>query len=121
MKKHILLVLILITPHVSLASEWVAIDGGITEVKLNSEKVESELWKYINKESKIKFKAKEKYTYQYQAINSEIMSINTLCETYGKTLNTNFILVLDGGSCYFQINYNYKTGVFSELQVNGEA
>ena len=64
-----------ILPHVSLASEWVAIDGGVVEVKLDTDKLESDLWKHINKASKIKFEPKQKYIYQYQAITNKTISI----------------------------------------------
>jgi hypothetical protein len=34
---------------------------------------------------------------------------------------TEWVIVLDGGDCYFQVLYNVKDGTFIRLQVNGEA
>ncbi len=33
----------------------------------------------------------------------------------------NFVLVMDGGACYFQFKFDPNTGKFFQLQVNGEA
>lgn len=33
----------------------------------------------------------------------------------------NFVLVMDGGACYFQFKFDPNTGEFFQLQVNGEA
>ena len=69
-----------------------------------------------------KFEPKEKYTFQYKATSSEEIYINALCDTFErKDLHKELVMVFDGGSCFFQINYNLKTGKFYELQVNGEA
>lgn len=33
----------------------------------------------------------------------------------------NFVLVMDGGACYFQFKFDPNTGKFFQLEVNGEA
>ena len=62
------------------------------------------------------------YTYQYVITNNDDIFINAFCNTLNReNLNRELLVVEDGGSCYFQINYNLKTGIFSKLSVNGEA
>ncbi len=112
----------LLTHSLLYAGEWVAVDGGVIEIKLNEIEIEKDLWRYINQVSNKQFESKEIYTYQYKVVTSEEMHINALCDTWGqKDLHKEFVMVFDGGACYFQIKYNLKTGEFSNLEVNGEA
>ncbi len=121
MKKY-LFIFVLFVPGVLYAGEWVTVDGGVLEIDLAEGKLENELWRYINKVSTRKFEPKDKYTYQYKALNSEEIYINALCNAFEiKDLHKEFVMVFDGGTCFFQINYNHKTGKFYKLQVNGEA
>ena len=122
MKKYLYILFVFLLPSTLHASEWIAVDGGVIEIKLNAEEVENKLWLYIKKESTRKFEPRDKYTYQYKAVNNQEIYINALCDTFGeKSLHKEFVMVDDGGSCFFQISYNIKTGQFSKLQVNGEA
>ncbi len=36
-------------------------------------------------------------------------------------LTQRVVVIFDGGSCYFQATYNFKTKAFVKLVVNGEA
>lgn len=122
MKKYLIVLFILFIPGIIHAGEWVAVDNGAVEIDLTDGRLENKLWLYINKVSTIKFEPKEKYTFQYKAINNEEIFINALCDTFDrKELHKEVIVVFDGGSCFFQIQYNQKTGNFSKLRVNGEA
>ena len=122
MKKYLSILFLSLLPSTLYAGEWIAVDGGVVEIKLKAEEVENKLWLYIKKASTRKFETRDKYTYQYKAINNKEIYINALCDTFGeKSLHKEFVMVDDGGSCFFQINYNFKTGKFSKLQVNGEA
>lgn len=104
------------------AGEWIRVKGGVSAVKIDCLAIEGKLWKYIKKASKIKFQPKENYLYQYKIINIDEIYINALCETYSnKDLENDFIVVFDGGSCFFQITYNLKEDSFSKLFVNGDA
>ncbi len=91
----------------------------------NEQKVEYSLWEFLATKKTYKFLSKEKYTYQYQANiknGKEEVYINAFCkERKSLNLRKDFVFVLDGGSCYFQINYNPETGEFYNLRVNGEA
>jgi len=38
-----------------------------------------------------------------------------------KAIKQYFMILLDGGTCYFKIDYNLSTGSFKNLVINGEA
>jgi len=46
---------------------------------------------------------------------------NFFCDAHGKDWLAQPVTVKDGGDCYFQVEYEPKTGRFSNLSVNGEA
>lgn len=122
MRKILSLLLVMLLATAAHAGDWIRVKGGEFDVKLDSLAVEHRLWVYIKNESKIVFMPREQYIYQYQAINAEEIYINALCDNPGeKNLDKEFIVVLDGGSCFFQVIYNLKSAGFSRLLVNGEA
>ena len=64
------------------------------------------------------------YMRQYLGIvegGEEIIYANFFCATNGDTWRDQFVMVLDGGDCYFQIRYNPKTREFFNFSVNGES
>jgi hypothetical protein len=50
-----------------------------------------------------------------------IVRANFFCDAHGKDWQREPVMVKDGGDCYFQLEYDPKTGRFSELAINGEA
>ncbi len=122
--KKFALLLLSIYPFCAFPGEWIAVDGGLVEIDLVESAVEDSLWQYLEKSSKATFEPRDTYTYQYRAVNESRMKIFALCETFdfdSESLRKDFLIVMDGGSCFFDIEYNYKTGVFSKLHVNGGA
>ena len=120
--KHLFIALVLFISSDAFAGEWIAVDGGVVEIKIDSLSIENDLWAYIHNNSAIKFEPRNTYVYQYLAISNSEILINALCRVDAKkSLHSEFVIVFDGGSCYFQVNYNFKTGTFSKLYVNGEA
>ena len=102
-----------------MAGEWYAVKS--KKINIIEKTIENKLWEYINSTSQVKFNPRKTYNYQYTNEGTNIY-INAFCETWGrKNLNKELLIVRDGGSCYFQIHYNYKTEMFSKLNVNGEA
>jgi hypothetical protein len=68
----------------------------------------------------------EKYFRQYAGIvlnGHKIIYVNALCEEAGNKYETywreHFVLVFDGGECFWHIRYDPETKRFSELIVNG--
>ena len=84
--------------------------------------VENLLWMHVAENSDREFKPRESYNYQYQVLGNNLYKINALCNTpRTNDLSKNYLLVDDGGSCYFELEYNSLTKTFSKLYVNGEA
>jgi len=64
--------------------------------------------------------------YQRQYIGFErngrqIIYGNYFCDNLGKNWRQELIFVLDGGDCFFQVEYDVESGMFINLLVNGEA
>jgi len=51
----------------------------------------------------------------------QVIYANYFCRSFDENWKKDFVLVLDGGACYFQFKYNPQSGEFFDLQVNGEA
>jgi hypothetical protein len=122
MKVFIRVIYIIIFSAPAIAGDWITVDGGIIEVNLDQNAVENRLWSYLSTNSKREFEQRSTYTYQYQAVSNEVIKIYAMCNVRSKeNLHKEFVMVFDGGSCYFEVKYSIKTGEFSELHVNGEA
>ena len=121
MKKILLTIAILFSP-IAFAGNWVQVNDWATPLKVNVASLEKTLWVYVFENSNQKYKAKDLYTFQYKTINESELFINALCDTFDVVgLDKKFIEVDDSGTCYFQVIYNFKTNVFTKLEVNGEA
>lgn len=46
---------------------------------------------------------------------------NFFCDDAAKDWRKDFVLVMDGGSCFFQFKYDPRKGEFFDLRVNGSA
>lgn len=66
----------------------------------------------------------EEYQSQYLGITLDgrrIVFANYFCTDAGQNWRKEFILVMDGGKCFFQFMYDADTGEFFHLRVNGDA
>lgn len=66
----------------------------------------------------------DEYNGQYVGVildGKQIIYANYFCDSAGKDWKEDFIIVMDGGDCFFQFKYNPETGEFFDLQVNGMA
>jgi hypothetical protein len=65
------------------------------------------------------------YKRQYAGIidsdGRNLILVNAFCDAGGTDWQSEPVLVLDGGDCYFHVSYDTDTGTFSGLAVNGEA
>lgn len=121
MKKLLSYLTILISSNVA-AGEWIQVIDRPVDVEIDPIKMETELWDYIALNSTQQFLPRSSYIYQYKTINDSELYINALCDDYDNDdLSERFIIVFDGGSCYFQAIYNFKSNEFIKLDVNGEA
>ena len=134
MKNHILIFILTIIPLQCVYAEWIAVGTKSKEVAVDTNEIERELWLFLSSIDEIRFEPKEAYRFQYKMINEESIFINALCGPTEKSqdvgafpqptaeeLSREIYQVFDGGSCYFQLNYNVKNKVFSGLSINGRA
>ena len=64
------------------------------------------------------------YSFQYQGRGSEdgkFIFVNAFCSPPDAYSAKQFVRVLDGGTCYFEVKYNPKTKTFYDLGFNGVA
>lgn len=57
----------------------------------------------------------------FEADGIQYIYLNALCAADDLDWQSEFIMVADGGDCFFQVIYQLDTGEFSNLMVNGEA
>lgn len=61
----------------------------------------------------------------YMANDTRLIYVNALCPSHRRdtaaALGGGLVVVLDGGSCYFQVHYDVTRQRFERLNVNGEA
>ena len=64
------------------------------------------------------------YNRQYLGIvldGKRLVYANYFCDSTGRDWKKDFVMVLDGGDCFFQFKYDVDSGEFFDLQVNGNA
>lgn len=65
-----------------------------------------------------------KYRRQYTGIvrkGRRIIYVNFFCDSFGTDWMKEQVIVMDGGSCYFQLEYDIEKKSYGALRVNGEA
>lgn len=95
------------------------------EILLAEKELKYNLKDFFGKNSKEKFyKNLKKYKRQYFGIlddnGNKILLINAFCGSKDYWLNQ-IIQVDDGGSCYWEINYDISSGKLMNLYINGES
>jgi hypothetical protein len=112
-----------------IAGEWFKVKNGTASVDFNVDKLEDKLWNFVL-ESKYEFHQRKSYLYQYQFFNDNLLRIHAYCNmTFNSDrsffkksdLTKNFLGVVDGGTCYFQLVYDTNSKQFISLSVNGVA
>jgi hypothetical protein len=97
--------------------------------KFDFEDLDNRLEKYLREEAKLRSWNKQlpnkfrNYKRQYVGVvvdGSKRIFINFFCHISG-SWNDRFVQILDGGDCYFQVEYDIGTQKFLNLQINGEA
>ena len=66
----------------------------------------------------------DNYKRQYVGImikGKPVIYGNFFCTDTGTDWKSEWIFVLDGGDCFFQLQFDIESGTFTELTVNGEA
>ena len=116
------------TVLVVVVGSWVAIPGGawspapkqLTEIRSNLEPFVKQQALKQNK----KLPIWSSYTFQYQGQvvdKQEVVLINAFCIETPEYSKHQFVLVFDGGPCFFQVKYDPNKKKFFQLMFNGEA
>jgi hypothetical protein len=115
--------------NVKAAETWVKVSGGkwapspeiLTDVR-------SQIESYVRGHAKAQgreLKRWQDYTFQYQAREEKgrkYIFVNALCgSTDRHTLDKQIIVILDGGSCFFNLKYDPLRKTFFDLFINTEA
>jgi len=124
--KALIFTILFVLPTSCYCGEWFPFSKDykplLNSNHFNESAVENLLWTHITKNSDRDFEPKKFYNYQYQVLGNNIYKVNAFCNALGAAnISENYIVVDDGGSCYFEIEYNSSTKIFSKLYVNGEA
>jgi hypothetical protein len=114
--------------QVTYSDEWYLIDSDKLNGVFDVQKIETDLWVFLGENKSHKFQEQSSYKYQYRFETPEIVNINAFCHVFTHPeikvtvdFHKDFYQVFDGGSCYFQLNYNLKFQKFEGLYVNGES
>ena len=131
MKKYAIASLIIFLSQQCYSNEWIAF--GEQPKLLETEQLEINLWRYLEKESKAKFEPKETYRFQYKYISKSSIYISALCRPVrqnksqpwfdgptSEELRGNFFQVKHGGSCFFNVVYDVRKATFNSLYVSLE-
>ena len=72
-----------------------------------------------------RFRPWQEYKFQFQGQQNDsgqFVSISALCKVdESQDLTKRFLLVLDGGTCFFEVKYDPNSQLFYDLVVHGEA
>ena len=110
-------------------SNWFEVRGGAWNpspetASLLQAAFPSEIERLAGKRVK-EFQPWPEYRFQFQGQESgseHFIFISALCSVDdGRDLTEHFIVVLDGGPCYFQVKYDSSTHRFYDLVINGVA
>jgi hypothetical protein len=108
---------------------WVKVEGG-SWVPTNETiaKIKEHIEPFVRTQAKLdsrELREWRNYTFQYQGQEvrgRKFVFVNSFCVNDDRwQLNKQMVLVLDGGTCFFNVKYDPKKNQFFELFINGEA
>jgi hypothetical protein len=112
-------------------SSWTRVDGGTWRPSdLILSKIQMNLEPYMKSQEKVFGRSLNKwntYRFQYQGQEEKgrkFIYINAFCSLHNlkdRNLSKDFVIVLDGGGCFFQLKYDPLTDKFFDVFINGEA
>jgi hypothetical protein len=111
------------------ADKWVKVNGGSWEPSPKMlVDLKAQIESYVKSQVKAQgreLKRWEDYTFQYQGREEKgrkFIFINALCiQSDSPRLDKEIIVILDGGSCFFNLKFDPDRNEFFELFINGEA
>ena len=104
----------------ALAGSWYEV-AGTQKLEFHKPTFEEKMWNYVINKTEARFEHKSNYSYKYQVKGSVIL-IHAYCDISESDIKSEYMfLPLDGGSCYFEVQYDYKLEKLLLVAVNGEA
>ena len=116
--------------EMGVASWLVEVDGYWTPSEDDILKLEGKIAGYLSQNSSYFYRQPpvwerlDEYQRQYIGVEREgrpIIYGNYFCNSGGVDWRQKLVFVIDGGECFFQVEYDVESGLFIKLQVNGEA
>jgi hypothetical protein len=105
---------------------WVRVpEGTWTATARQRDEVSSGIQEFVKqqaKEQNLKLPRWSSYSFQYQEQvdgNQKIIFVNAFCIAPPGYVRQRFVVVLDGGPCFFQVKFDPQTKQFSQLRFNG--
>jgi hypothetical protein len=106
---------------------WIKVKGDWEPAQATVRELKAQLEPHAKKTAQMqgrKLRNWEEYVFQYQAQEDKgrrHILVNALCHVYPKRdLAKDIVLVLDGGSCYFNAKYDPERRQYYELLINGD-
>jgi len=110
----------LFAPLSAVAGSWYEVEGAQT-LKFHKPTFEESMWDFVIKNTDTKFEDRKKYSFKYQ-VKGSVVLVHAYCDITESEINSqSMFLPLDGGSCYFEVQYDYNLKKFLLVAVNGEA
>ena len=107
---------------------WLAISGGSwSPSPAQVDEIQNELKPYVIQQAAAQHRKLpdwSRYTFQYQGQmhgGRKVVFINAFCISPPGYARQQFVLVLDGGTCFFEVMYDPDKKEFFQLLFNGEA
>jgi len=105
---------------------WVKAKGGIWEPNDTTLiAMKSGIERYVKTEAKIRNRQLlrwDKYVFQYIAYkekDKKYLLVNGICDIKDRERLENFMIIDDGGSCYFSFKFNPENKQYYDLSING--
>ena len=89
---------------------------------LELSKFQADLFEYASKQTNISLLAESEYLYQYKYFKPNLVEVRGICVRIPKQhdIYKDFLLVFDGGNCFFSVKFDIEKSMFYELWINGE-
>ena len=108
---------------------WVSVEGGSWVPSAETiAKIQEQIESFVRTQAKIEGREIQEwksYTFQYQGQEEhtkKFVFVNAFCVSNStQQPSKQMVLVLDGGTCFFNVKYDPKNNQFFELLINGEA
>ncbi|TMP19962.1 hypothetical protein CWC02_07380 [Pseudoalteromonas sp. S2721] len=115
-----LVVFSLFSPLSAFAGSWYEVVGS-QKLKFHKPTFEEKMWNYVINKTDAKFEDKSRYSFKYQ-VKGSVLLVHAYCDITESNINSDYMfLPLDGDSCFFEVQYDYKLKKFLLVAVNGEA